>query len=284
MQIDLINKDGSETSLVRELTEAEKHKVVVLENAYQNLRNHFNLTEQDAADFIAKVPIHRLASLWNLHQRIMPQVRIVMQDLMEKVSGNIQMVEDLMYFEVLMWSDKKAAWEKYSIVLREGLAGRTQSSIVTVKQTRILETLGTELILPLIKPLRENLTAEYQARHPNQTVRIGRNIEEFKRLTHIYYNKRVPEFMYDNSNIIGMLEYPQSSSSSSTAGARNVIKSETTSLNGNTIMLAADLIIALAVIAFIIHTLRAPLHYMFFDKRKQKSKAPESEMRRLLEP
>jgi hypothetical protein len=255
MLIELI--DGNSTVIqnktAEEIAAAEKIHWF-LENAYTTLTNNFEMTAEEARAFMKRVNISDLESLWDIHVARMPKIKKVLAEVMEKVESNVQMVEDLVQFEHLVWGNMKAAWIKYNVVARHFLAGKSTISIVSEKQSNILLSVKSSVVMDLIKPLRHNLTRDYQLKHPNETVVTGRDLRKFKLYT--YYQSHIPEYMLDNSNVMGVITYPEPSSSTARALQSNFSRKDARPLNSSHLMLYLDLVMITFLLAYLAYLYR----------------------------
>ncbi len=247
------------------------------ENGYQSLLSHFHLTPEDARSVADTTDVGNLYSLWHIKTNVMPDVEKVLAELMEQFSGNIQMVEDLVVFEQTIWSNETRAWEKYHIPAQQmNSHSKSMTSYVSKEHSDILLHLNLNLTLPLIKPLRQNLTLNYQANHPNETVVIGRDLELFKKYALIHDWKMVPEFMFDNSNVIAIINstkplaapvsephsiFDDYQDATITPELNLLTREQPRGSLGSHIILAADIIILGTLVALLLHSFRKPLNF-----------------------
>jgi hypothetical protein len=214
--------------------------------------------------------------------------------MMEQFSGNIQMVEDLVVFEQVIWTNETRAWEKYRIPAQHTSShAKTMTSYVSKAHSDTLVNLNLNFTLPLIKPLRQNLTMKYQANHPGEVIVVGRDLELFKKLTFIHDWKSVPEFMFDNSNVIAVINPAKSSEAPTSAPPmfsdyqdaahaselRDLTVNHRSGITGSGLVLAGDIIILGTLAMIMLYSFRKPLNYWrktLFGSRQDAQYAPVS--------
>jgi hypothetical protein len=172
-----------------------------IENGIMTLVTHFNLEKADAIEAVNRIPINYVRSLWNIKINIMPRFEKALVELTEKFEGNVQMVEDIVRLEQLVWANATEAWNKYHIPVQRMKYGLNPVSVISNDQSDALLTIDKDLAPALIKPLRNNLTQQYKLNHPGKEVLTGRDVNKFKEYAFISKWKTVPEFMFNNTGI-----------------------------------------------------------------------------------
>jgi hypothetical protein len=180
-------------------------------------------------------------------------------------------------------------------VQRWSSSRKSLSSEVTTEQSDILLSLNKDLTVPLLKPLQHNLTMKYKVNHPDQEIIVGRDLEKFKEYTFIHSGKVVPEFMYDYSNVIAIIN--------STILTPNLadkdIRSEDFAFNdapalseqrGYTkanVVLAGDILILGMLLLVMLHHFKNPLNYWrqtLFGGKSSRNKKSKQDSKYALVP
>lgn len=253
MRIKLL-ENNSRTVLLDETTELYK-------NSFDTLTSRFGLEADHAKSLLHHIPENIMQRLWNVYIKLYSPFRQILSAHIGEVLCNVQMLEDLLHFELEIIGNTKRAWIKYQIptYTEQGRA----LTIFKANESKIILAIGPELAIDLMQPLKKNLTADCQAEHPNITINSERNIDLFLKYASLEKRQRdrLPAFMYETNGLSLSSSFPANFSTQHLPSLNEHVTRNSDNTENLNFMVVGDFVAMLVALCLLIRLLTPLIRY-----------------------